>query len=92
MSDSVPEMATYYKKVDNDDVTASATIEKAKEVDTAGLEIVPDGYQREPPTVGGRRRRKTAKKSKKMSKRKLKKWCKSKKNHRSKKGRKMCKK
>jgi len=38
---------------------------------------------------GRRRRRKTAKK---MSKRKLKKWCKSKKNRRSKKGRKMCKK
>ena len=39
--------------------------------------------------IGGKRRRKTVKK---MSKRKLKKWCKSKKNRRSKKGRKMCKK
>jgi hypothetical protein len=38
---------------------------------------------------GGKHRRKTVKK---MSKRKLTKWCKSKKNRRSKKGRKMCKK
>jgi hypothetical protein len=38
---------------------------------------------------GGKRKRKTVKK---MSKRKLTKWCKSKKNRRSKKGRKMCKK
>lgn len=45
---------------------------------------------RTPPSLGGaRRRRKTAKK---MSKRKLKKWCKSKKNCRSAKGRKLCKK
>jgi len=41
---------------------------------------------------GGRRRRKTIKKMKKMSKRKMAKWCKSKKNRRTKAGRKMCKK
>ena len=38
---------------------------------------------------GGKRRRKTMKK---MSKRKMMKWCKSKKNRRTKAGRKMCKK
>ena len=52
--------------------------------------VIPVGYVVKTETGGARRRkRKTAKK---MSKRKLKKWCKSKKNHRSKKGRKMCKK
>ena len=42
--------------------------------------------------IGGKRRRRTMKKRKKMSKRKLTKWCKSKKNRRTKAGRKMCKK
>jgi hypothetical protein len=52
------------------------------DLETAGYKLESNGGAR-------RRRRKTAKK---MSKRKLKKWCKSKKNCRTKMGRKMCKK
>ena len=66
-------------------------VEKAKTWlttnDKAAIDNLPT---RTSPSVGGaRRRRKTMKK---MSKRKLKKWCKSKKNCRTKMGRKMCKK
>ncbi len=79
-----------YEKVNNDGSIETITVENIDGkmmMNGSEILVIPDGFVKK--QEGGKRRRKTMKK---MSKRKMMKWCKSKKNRRTKAGRKMCKK